>query len=78
MGWSSGTEIFDVVCEALLTEEPIDDARKKEILAKVIAKLEDMDWDCEYESAYWKHPIVSAIFRERNPEWFEDEDEAAS
>lgn len=71
MGWCSGTEIFDTVAGAILSDEPID---KKEILMVVAEALRSMDWDCESDSEYWDHPVVREIFMELEPEWFEDED----
>ena len=70
MGWCSATEIFDTVAEALLSDEPVD---KKEALMTLAETLRDNDWDCEQDSEYWDHPIVQEIFKELEPEWFEDE-----
>jgi hypothetical protein len=72
MGWCSGTRVFDVVAEALLSEEPVD---KKAILKSIISQLEDMDWDCQQDSDYYEHPLVQEVMREMHPRWFEDEDE---
>jgi len=72
MGWCSATEIFDTVAEALLSDEPVD---KKETLMILAEVLRYMDWDCQQDSEYWDHPVVQEIFRELEPEWFEDEDE---
>jgi len=72
MGWCSGTEIFDNVAESILSDKPID---KKQLLIDLIDTLESKDWDCQCESVYWDDPLVREIFMEREPEWFEDEDE---
>ena len=69
MGWCSGTEIFDVVAEAVLEDLP-----KEEILGRLIDVLEDHDWDCQCDSDYWNNPIVRKLFEERFPEWFKDEE----
>lgn len=72
MGWCSGTVIFDVVAEAVLSEKPIN---KQAVIEVLIAALEDGDWDCQSESAYWDHPVVRAAFMKSSPHWFEDDDE---
>lgn len=69
MGWCNGTEIFDVVCAGLLEDPP---ASKEEILKDLIEVLEDEDWDCQNESAYFEHPLVQAAFKDLHPNWFED------
>ncbi len=71
MGWGSGTRIFDSVCGGLLSDEPLD---KKEIITYLIDALEDGDWDCQQDSAYWEHPIVKEVMREIHPDWFEDDE----
>lgn len=71
MGWCSGTIVFDKVCDLLLSDEKID---KKEFLDSLICELWDLEWDCEQESEYWDHPLVQEVFKERRPEWFEDEE----
>lgn len=72
MGWCSGTIVFDVVAEVLLSDKPIN---KEATLEVLISALEDMDWDCQSDSEFWDHPVVSAVFRKIHPTWFEDEDE---
>lgn len=69
MGWCSGTEIFDVVAEAVLEDLP-----KEEVLGRLIDILEDHDWDCQCDSEFWTHPVVRKLFEDRYPEWFEDEE----
>lgn len=71
MGWCSATEIFDAVASALLDGGDVD---KKNVLEIVISALEDGDWDCQQDSAFYDHPIVQEIFRELHPRWFEDEE----
>jgi hypothetical protein len=70
MGWCSGTYIFDAVAKVLLDDKPVD---KKAMLITLIDALEDGDWDCHSESAYWDNPIVREAMKERHPSWFEDE-----
>ena len=72
MGWCSATYIFDNVASFLLDGEKPKDP--KEVLEHLISELEDGDWDCQNESAYWEHPIVREIFKARHPSWFEDKE----
>ena len=65
MGWCSGTKIFDRVVEALLNEEQSQHDR----IRAVIQAFENADWDCQSDSAYWEHPIVSKVFDELHPRW---------
>ena len=71
MGWCSATVIFDKVVGALLDES--GEVDKKAVIKELIDTLEDGDWDCQQDSKHWDHPIVNAIFRERHPQWFEEE-----
>lgn len=70
MGWCSGTRVFDMVCEILLDEGPLDRRSK---LKSIIQDLENSDWDCQQDSDYWDHPLVREIFEELHPIWFDDE-----
>lgn len=70
MGWCSATEIFDEVCSALLDEG--DKPSVEETLKRLVIALEDGDWDCQSDSRYWDHPVVSKIMGERHPNWFDD------
>lgn len=68
MGWCSGTEVFDAIAEALLSDKPLD---KKEVLKTVILALWDRDWDCETDSRFFKHPLVRESLIELDPDWEE-------
>ena len=70
MGWCSATVIFDNVCDGLLADKP--QTQEETIMALAVA-LEDGDWDCQQDSAYWDHPVVQKVMRELHPGWFEDE-----
>lgn len=70
VGCCSATQIFDAVCEGLLSEPQKD---KKQVLKELILALEYGDWDCQQDSAYWDHPVVQKVMRELHPRWFEDE-----
>lgn len=70
MGWCSGTEIFDMMCESLLSDTP---RSKKELLTELVGILEYMDWDCQQDSIFWDNPIVQEVMRELHPGWFDEE-----
>jgi len=71
MGWCSGTEVFDQIAEIVLSDKPLD---KKATLKAVIDSLENSDWDCQSDSAYYDHPLVQEVFKEMHPHWFEDDE----
>jgi len=71
MGWCSGTEIFDTVCEALFNEN----LKTEDILERVINILENLDWDCQGDSLYFRHPAVKRAFIKTDPDWQEYYDE---
>lgn len=70
MGWCSATVIFDIVCDGLLADKP---QTQEETIRALAVALEDGDWDCQPDSAYWDHPVVQKVMRELHPHWFEDE-----
>jgi len=74
MGWCSGTEIFDIVAGALLTEDK-DEVNVEEALTQLYNVLRDKDWDCVGDSAYYNHPVVREIIKKIEPDWVEDEED---
>lgn len=85
MGWCSGTDIFDSVLSQFLNI-PSETSRKPPIHADVSAEvchrivtalvdaMEDHDWDCQQDSAYYEHPIVQEVMRDLHPDWFTDKE----
>lgn len=79
MGWCSGTDVFDIICEAMLDPENksinpdtfVVTSDTKSVLKRIIVELEEMDWDCQKESEFWEQPIVQEAFKELHPDWFE-------
>ena len=60
MGWCSATVIFDSVCDSLL----VDGDKKptpEETIRALAAALEDGDWDCQQDSAYYGHPGLYSL-----------------
>lgn len=74
MGWCSGTEIFDAVAKYVVSTDQPEDVQVNLLLTLADA-MEDMDWDCQQDSAYYDHPIVQKVMRSLHPDWFDDEDE---
>lgn len=79
MGWCSGTGVFDEVCAALLLEPSKRKNAKRKLktelseevkitIKALIIVLENLDWDCQQESSFWKHPLVRQCFKEIHPE----------
>lgn len=73
MGWCSGTEIFDKVAEKLI-DMKLPEEQQTAILTVLIDTLEDADWDCQSDSAYYGTPIMDSILRSLHPHWYEDEE----
>jgi len=71
MGWCSATYIFDGIMSAFLKDDKID---KKEFIKQTIIELENGDWDCQQDSAYYEDPLVQEIFKELHPTWFEKDE----
>ena len=67
MGWCSGTELFDAIFDAIPEEN-----RTVELFKKIINAFENMDWDCEMESKYWRNPKFKEAFKELTPDWEEE------
>ena len=71
MGWGGGTEIFDTVADELtcgkyeeggdLWAIDIEPEITYQILSSLYIELSRQDWDNEYESRYWDHPVIGRI-----------------
>lgn len=72
MGWSSGTHLFDAVCGEVLVGRSKKIA-KTDVIAILVAAMEDSDWDTHQDSEYWDHPVVQEVMRELHPDWFDDD-----
>lgn len=67
------THIFDAVVNHLVEHSTATDEENR-LLIKVLAEvLESEDWDCQFDSDYYDHPLVSAVFKEMHPEWDDEE-----
>lgn len=80
MGWASAGEIFDPVCALIVKGvegKAIAEDEATKVLKTLIAKLQDGDWDTEYESLseFREHPFVVAAFEAQGVELYVDEDE---
>ena len=84
MGWCSGTDVFDIICDAMLASKNtnVDPntglimSNTKEALKKIITELEEMDWDCQQESEFWDSTIVQEAFKDLHPDWFEESEKS--
>ena len=83
MGWASGSDIFDAVCEQVVLgvrSQGLEEGVATEILTALIRKLQDHGWDCEAESLglYQDWTFVHKAFANQGValDGREDEDEA--
>jgi hypothetical protein len=63
MGWCSATIIFDSVCDGLIGKGKSKQT-PEQVIRALAAALEDGDWDCQQDSAYWNHPVVKKVMRD--------------
>lgn len=73
MGWCSGTDIFDKVAEKLI-DMKLPEEQQEEILTVLIDEMENHDWDCQSDSAYYGTPLMDKILKKLHPHWYEDEE----
>lgn len=76
MGWCSGTEVFDKICETALFGDFLPFDKQVHLLIAMISAFEDRDWDCQDDSGYRDHPAFKAAMRQVHPDWdwlFDDE-----
>ncbi|NUS83691.1 MAG: hypothetical protein HOY75_13330 [Streptomyces sp.] len=73
MGWGSGYLIFNTVADALNEAGASDDV-KEEALTKVIAGLQQGDWDTELDSlqSYLDDPAIVRAFANNDIHWDTD------
>lgn len=63
MGWCSGTKIFDDVVKACREQLKLSDDQEYTLLLALAQSLEDMDWDCQFDSDYVDDPVVEKVLR---------------
>lgn len=73
MGWGSGYLIFNTVADALNEAGASDDVKEK-ALTKVIAGLQQGDWDTELDSlqSYLDDPAIVRAFANNDIHWDAD------
>ena len=76
MGWGGGTEIFDQVIGDVLESDASEHEQNK-IIGNLYDVLRDKDWDNVDESNYIDTPRVRAIIKQKEPDWFENDEEEA-
>ena len=74
MGWCSATVIFDKVAAFVLASTSSEEDQYQVLLTLADA-LEDNDWDCQSDSAYYNHPLVQRIMNELHPDWADYEED---
>lgn len=59
MGWGSAYSLFNTVANALIEAEASDDIKER-ALTKIIARLQEEDWDTELDSlqSYLDDPAI--------------------
>lgn len=75
MGWGSAYKIFNNVADGLVAANAPDDV-KRTTLSKLIADLQNEDWDTELDSLqdYLSDPAIVDAFAEHGITWESDDD----
>ncbi|MFJ9754950.1 hypothetical protein [Streptomyces sp. NPDC101149] len=70
MGWGSAYSLFNTVADALI-EANVSDEIKESALTKVIARLQEDDWDTELDSlqSYLADPAIVRAFANNDIVW---------
>lgn len=70
MGWGSAYSLFNTVADALI-EANASDEIKERALTKVIARLQEDDWDTELDSlqSYLDDPAIVRAFANNDIIW---------
>ena len=70
MGWGSGYLIFNTVANALIEAGASNEVKEK-ALTKVIAGLQEEDWDTELDSlqSYLDDPAIVRAFANNDIRW---------
>jgi hypothetical protein len=70
MGWGSAYSLFNTIADALI-EAGASDEVKERALTKVIARLQEDDWDTELDSlqSYLDDPAIVKAFANNDIHW---------
>ncbi|MER5715752.1 hypothetical protein [Streptomyces sp. NPDC002132] len=70
MGWGSAYSLFNTVADALIEAKANDDTKER-ALTKVIARLQEDDWDTELDSlqSYLDDPAIVRAFANNGITW---------
>ena len=74
MGFCSGTEIFDDVARHIIDTD-WSEQQQSDVLIVLIVALDNHDWDCHQDSAYYDHPIIQKAMKAVHPDRVEDEEQ---
>ena len=73
MGWCSGTNVFDEICNGILDYEELDESQQDYVVRIVFDALRGADWDCEFDSKFINHPIYRKILKDVYLDWDEED-----
>lgn len=70
MGWGSAYSLFNTVADALIEADASDEVKER-ALTRVIAGLQQEDWDTELDSlqSYLDDPAIVRAFANNDIEW---------
>ncbi len=70
MGWGSAYSLFNTVADALIEADASDEIKER-ALTKIIARLQEDDWDTELDSlqSYLGDPAIVRAFANNDITW---------
>ena len=70
MGWGSSYSLFNTVADALIEADASDEIKER-ALTKIIARLQEDDWDTELDSlqSYLGDPAIVRAFANNDITW---------
>jgi hypothetical protein len=70
MGWGSAYSLFNTVADALIEADASDEVKER-TLTRVIASLQQEDWDTELDSlqSYLDDPAIVRAFANNDIHW---------
>lgn len=75
MGFCSATRIFDDVMKVVHEELELSDGQEYTLIYTLMKSLEDMDWDCQWDSDYIDDPVVVRAMRALGHQVYDEDEE---